>query len=218
LITVYIRISYLSIIFPIRIGSGEIVVSTPAFIYKVCVIGDGGVGKSSAVRRFSEGIFREEYQVTVGVQHSTQTINFNGPEGPTEVKVIVWDLGGQDKFKFVRPMFYRSATGIVLMFDVTNRESFEALPRWIKEAEDGIGKSVPMVLAANKFDLPDHQVSLDEIQEYAREIGAGSVVMSVKTGDNVHNMFKMLGSAVYEARALAVTTSTANSSVWRAAI
>ena len=55
------------------------------------------------------------------------------------------------------------------MFDVTNRESFEALPRWIKEAEDGIGKNVPIVLAANKFDLPDHAVSLDEIQAYAQE-------------------------------------------------
>ena len=192
--------------------------TNPSFIYKVCVIGDGGVGKSSAVRRFSQGIFSEEYQVTVGVQHSTQTIQINGAEGPADVKVIVWDLGGQDKFKFVRPMFYRSSRGLVLMFDVTNRESFEALPRWIKEAEDGIGRSVPMVLAANKFDLTDHAVSLDEIQAYAQEIGAEHVVMSVKTGDNVNNMFKMLGTVVYEAKALEVTTPSANSSLWRAAI
>ncbi|MHA1908609.1 MAG: Rab family GTPase [Candidatus Thorarchaeota archaeon] len=190
--------------------------STRSFIYKVCVIGDGGVGKSSAVRRFSEGIFSEEHQVTVGVQHSTQSIQINGPEGPADVKVIVWDLGGQDKFKFVRPMFYRSARGLVLMFDVTNRASFEALPRWIKEAESGIGKNVPMVLAANKFDLPDHAVSLDEIQEYAKEIGAESIVMSVKTGDNVNNMFKMLGTVVYEARSLEVASPSANSSIFRA--
>ena len=190
--------------------------SNPGFIYKVCVIGDGGVGKSSAVRRFSEGIFSEEYQVTVGVQHSTQTIEISGPDGPSNVKVIVWDLGGQDKFKFVRPMFYRSARGLVLMFDVTSRESFEALPRWIKEAEDGIGHSVPMILAANKFDLPDHAVNLDEIQAYAEEIGAESIVMSVKTGDNVHNMFKQLGTAVYEARALEVPNASANSSIFRA--
>ena len=192
--------------------------NNPAFIYKVCVIGDGGVGKSSAVRRFSQDIFSEEYQVTVGVQHSSQTIQINRAEGPADVKVVVWDLGGQDKFKFVRPMFYRSSRGLVLMFDVTNRESFEALPRWIKEAEDGIGRSVPMVLAANKFDLPDHAVSLDEIQEYAQEIGAEHVVMSVKTGDNVNNIFKMLGTCVYEARTLEVTAPSANSSLWRAAI
>ena len=168
------------------------------------------------MRRFSEGIFSEEYQVTVGVQHSTQTIQIEADEGPTEVKVIVWDLGGQDKFKFIRPMFYRSARGLVLMFDITSRESFEALPRWIKEAEDGIGHGVPMVLAANKFDLPDHAVSLDEIQAYAEEIGAERIVMSVKTGDNVHNMFTLLGTAVYEARALEVPSASANNSLFRA--
>ncbi len=192
--------------------------SEASYIYKICVIGDGGVGKTSAVRRYSDGVFSEEYQVTVGVQHSTQIIQINGADGPTNVKIICWDLGGQDKFKFVRPMFYRSARGLVLMFDVTNRTSFEALPKWIKEAETGIGQSVPMVLAANKFDLPDHEVSLDEIQEYAQQIGADYVVTSVKTGDNVTNMFKMLGSVVYEARTLEVGAAAANSSVWRAAI
>jgi len=190
----------------------------PSYIYKVCVIGDGGVGKSSAVRRYSEGVFSEEYQVTVGVQHSTQTIQIEGHDGLTDVKIICWDLGGQDKFKFVRPMFYRSARGLVLMFDVTDRASFDALPKWIKEAEDSIGKSVPMILAANKFDLPDHAVRLDEIQEYAQQIGAEYVVTSVKTGDNVNNMFKMLGTVVYEARALEVAAPVANSSVWNAAI
>ncbi|MDF1540026.1 MAG: GTP-binding protein [Candidatus Thorarchaeota archaeon] len=189
-----------------------------SYIYKVCVVGNGGVGKTSAVRRYSEGVFTEEYQVTVGVQHSTQTIQIDGSDGLTNVKIICWDLGGQDKFKFVRPMFYRSARGLVLMFDVTSRASFEALPKWIKEAEDGIGSGVPMVLAANKFDLPDHEVSLDELQEFAQQIGAEYVVTSVKTGDNVNNMFKMLGTVVYEARTLEVATSSANSSVRRAAI
>jgi Ras-related protein Rab-18 len=102
------------------------------------------------------------------------------------------------------------------MFDVTSRESFEALPRWIQEAESGIGHSVPMILVANKFDLPDHAVSLDEIQAYGREIGAESIVMSVKTGDNVRNMFELLGSVVYEARALEVPSTSANNSIFNA--
>ncbi|MHA1930634.1 MAG: Rab family GTPase, partial [Candidatus Thorarchaeota archaeon] len=132
--------------------------SEASFIYKVCVIGSGGVGKSSAVKRYSEGIFSEDYQVTVGVNHSTQTVSIDGQDGPAIVKMIVWDLGGQDKFKFVRPMFYRSARGIVLMFDITNRASFEALPKWIEEAEANIGSKVPFVIAANKTDLPNFEV------------------------------------------------------------
>ena len=90
----------------------------PSFIYKVCVSGNGGVGKSSAVRRYSEGIFSEEYQVTVGVQHSTQTIEIDGPEGPTAVKTIVWDLGGQDHFRFILSGFIKGAAGAILAFDI----------------------------------------------------------------------------------------------------
>ncbi|MFW9933334.1 MAG: Rab family GTPase [Candidatus Thorarchaeota archaeon] len=174
--------------------------SAPSFIYKVCVIGNGGVGKSSAVRRYSQGVFTEDYQVTVGVQHSSQSVNINGPEGPTEVKLIVWDLGGQDKFKFVRPMFYKAAKALVLMFDITSKESFESLPKWIKEAEDNIGHSVPMVIAANKTDLPGHEIEIEEIERYANHLGAEFILTSVKTGDNVVNMFEKLGEAVYNSR------------------
>lgn len=186
--------------------------SAPSFIYKVCVIGNGGVGKSSAVRRYSQGIFTEDYQVTVGVQHSSQSVNINGPDGPAEVKLIVWDLGGQDKFKFVRPMFYKAARALVLMFDITNKESFEAIPRWIKEAEDNIGYSVPLILAANKTDLPNHEIEISEIERYAHHLGAEFILTSVKTGDNVANMFEKLGEAVYSSRndIPSVSSSAAN--------
>ncbi len=191
--------------------------SEPSFIYKVCVIGNGGVGKTSAVKRYSDGTFNEQYQVTVGVQHSSQTIRIDSDTGPTDVKVIVWDLGGQDKFKFVRPMFYRAARGLVLMFDITNRESFEALPKWINEAETNIGTSVPMIIAANKTDLSNHEVKIHEIEDYANSIDAEFVMTSVKTGDNVQNLFKMLGETVYADRILGVSSSSANVStpVWR---
>ncbi len=174
--------------------------SVPSFIYKVCVIGNGGVGKTSAVRRYSQGVFTEDYQVTVGVQHSSQSVNINGPDGSTEVKLIVWDLGGQDKFKFVRPMFYKAAKALVLMFDITDKDSFMSLPKWIKEAEDNIGYSVPMVIAANKTDLPGHQIEVEEIERYAEHIGADFILTSVKNGNNVVNLFEKLGEAVYNSR------------------
>lgn len=174
--------------------------SVPSFIYKVCVIGNGGVGKSSAVRRYSQGVFTEDYQVTVGVQHSSQSVRITSEEGQTEVKLIVWDLGGQDKFKYVRPMFYRSARALVLMFDITDKRSFEALPDWIKEAEDNIGHSVPMILVANKTDLPNHEIDISEVERYAEHIGACFITTSVKTGENVVNMFEKLGAAVFNSQ------------------
>jgi small GTP-binding protein len=133
------------------------------------------------------------------------------------VKMIVWDLGGQDKFKFVRPMFYRAARGLVLMFDMGDKNSFEDLPKWIKEAESNIGCSVPIVLVANKTDLPEHQIDIDEIQRYSDFIGADFILSSVKNGDNVENIFKKLGMAVYNGRELSVCSSAANISTpaWR---
>ncbi|MFW9907605.1 MAG: Rab family GTPase [Candidatus Thorarchaeota archaeon] len=186
--------------------------SAPSYIYKVCVIGDAGVGKSSAVRRYSKGTFNEDYQVTVGVQHSTQSVNINCPEGLTVVKMIVWDLGGQEMFKFVRPVFYKSARGLVLMFDVTNRESFAMLPKWIAEAEENIGHSVPMIIAANKMDLPIHQVTRNEVQVFAQEVGAEFIMTSARTGDNVANLFEQLGVAVYNTRGNIPSSNDASSS------
>jgi small GTP-binding protein len=163
------------------------------------------------VKRFSKGEFSEDYQVTVGVNHTSQSVTIQNEEGPVEVKMIIWDLGGQDKFKFVRPMFYRSARAIVIMFDVTDKESFEAIPRWIKEAEDNIGYTVPIVLAANKTDLSNHHIEAPEIERYAEHIGADFVLTSVKNNDNVNNMFEKLGVAVYNARTdLSATTGNAN--------
>ncbi len=183
-------------------------VSNPSFIFKVCVIGNGGVGKSSAVRRYSEGIFSEEYQVTVGVSHSSHTIVFEGTDGPTAVKVIIWDLGGQDKFRFVRPMFYRAARGLVLMFDITDKRSFEDLPRWLNEARENIGYEVPIVLVANKVDLPNHEISEEEIIRYADFLGAEYVLTSVKTGENVENMFAKLAEVLYTNRESGIQTGT----------
>ncbi|MBD3406924.1 MAG: GTP-binding protein [Candidatus Lokiarchaeota archaeon] len=193
-----------------------------AFIYKICVIGNGGVGKTSAVKRYSQDVFSEDYQVTVGVQHSSQTIEIDGEDGPMKVKTIVWDLGGQDKFKFVRPMFYRAARGLVLMFDITDKKSFEDLPKWIKEAESNIGQSVPIILVANKIDLDNHAIEIHEIERYADFIGAQYILASVKTGENVDNVFKKIGEALYNNREPNVQNGTENvtsmSTVGRASI
>ncbi|TXT55272.1 MAG: hypothetical protein BAJATHORv1_40183 [Candidatus Thorarchaeota archaeon] len=193
-----------------------------AYIYKICVIGNGGVGKTSAVKRYSKDVFSEDYQVTVGVQHSSQTIKIEGDEGPTLVKTIVWDLGGQDKFKFVRPMFYRAARGLVLMFDITDKKSFEDLPKWIQEAESNIGHSVPIILVANKVDLDNHAIEIHEIERYAEFIGAEYILASVKTGENIDNVFVKIGEALYNNREPSTRTGSENvsciSTVGRASI
>ncbi|NWF94640.1 MAG: GTP-binding protein [Candidatus Thorarchaeota archaeon] len=166
-----------------------------SYIYKVCVVGDPGVGKSATVLMWSSGSFHQEYQLTVGVQHFTRSLNISSNAGVLSVKLILWDIGGQATFKMIRPMFYKAARGVVVMFDLTNRASFEGVTNWIREADSSIGRRVPIVLVGNKADLPS-QVTIDEVKRLAQQIGAVPVVSSAKTGSNVADIFQIVAEMI----------------------
>jgi small GTP-binding protein len=136
----------------------------------------------------------QEYQVTIGVQHYSKNVTLDEPEGTSSVKLIVWDLGGQETFKFIRPMFYKAARGIVVMFDLTKRASFESLVNWVREADTGIGQRVPIVIAANKADMEHYEVDPKEALEFTQSIGAAFVLTSAKDGLNVSDLFTVLAS------------------------
>lgn len=125
--------------------------STKSFIYKLCVVGDGGVGKTSMVLRYTEDAFKENYLMTIGSNFSTKSVDIK--EHPEiNVKLQIWDLAGQKHFSFVRPPFYRGATGIIYVFDLTRRSSFANLPSWKEEVEKVIGEKTS-ILIGNKLDL-----------------------------------------------------------------
>ncbi|MHA1999912.1 MAG: GTP-binding protein, partial [Promethearchaeota archaeon] len=126
------------------------------FLFKVIVLGDGGAGKTALTVRFAQGYFQDSYKMTVGVDFSVKLIQV----GERKVKLQTWDTGGQERFSFVRPLYYRGAMGALLVFDVSNRESFEHLPNWIEELTSN-ADPVPFVLVGNKVDLP-REVSSEE--------------------------------------------------------
>ncbi len=167
-----------------------------AFIYKMVIVGNAGVGKTSTVQRWSTGSFREQYQVTVGVQHFTSTVEIDADDVKTSVKLIMWDMGGQDTFKFIRPVFYKSAKAVVLVFDMNNRGSFEALSTWVREADSSIGKRVPMVVCGNKCDLP-YEVSEEEAMTFASDHGAPFIMTSAKDGINITDVFRITAEQIY---------------------
>ena len=130
-------------------GSG-----TRSFIYKVCVVGDGGVGKTSLVLRYCEETFKENYIMTIGSNFSTKQVALD--EYPNYfVKLQLWDLAGQKHFSFVRPPFYRGATAIIYVFDLTRRSSFQNILDWQDEVEKVIGDGKPSILVGNKTDLAE---------------------------------------------------------------
>ena len=165
-----------------------------SFIYKICVLGDGGVGKTSMVLRYCENTFKENYIMTIGSNFSAKTVEL--PDYPNyNVKLQIWDLAGQKHFSFVRPPFYRGATGLVYIFDLSRRSSFANLDNWKHEAEKVVGQK-PCVLVGNKLDLANQgtrEISPQEGEAYMAELGASNYFeASAKEGEGVDDVFKRM--------------------------
>ena len=165
-----------------------------SYIYKIAVVGNGGVGKTSMVLRYCENSFKENYIMTIGSNFSTKTVDL--PEYPNfQVKLQIWDLAGQKHFSFVRPPFYRGATGVVYVFDLTRRSSFADLNDWQTEVEKVIGQKAT-ILVGNKIDLAregTREVSTQDGESLKAELGAKKYFeTSAKEGDSVENVFKEL--------------------------
>src|SRR6056297_474027 len=123
------------------------------YLFKSVIVGDGGAGKTAIVVRFSQGFFQESYKLTIGVEFAVKTISITTVDGrDLLVKLQIWDTGGQERFQYVRPLYYKGAMGAIVLFDVTNRESFDHVSKWITEVTDNAGK-LPMLLVGNKTDL-----------------------------------------------------------------
>jgi small GTP-binding protein len=158
------------------------------FLFKSVVVGDGGSGKTAVVVRFSQGFFQENYKLTIGVEFAVKTININN----YNVKLQIWDTGGQERFRYVRPLYYKGSMGCIVLFDLTNRESFDHVPKWLEEVKKESG-NIPILLVGNKSDLiSERTVTLDEAKQMAKDLNMFYVESSAKNGKGVGDVFAML--------------------------
>ena len=151
-------------------------------IYKICLIGNPGVGKNTLFSHITGGLFDCDYQASIGAGFGIKTMM--KPEWNLTLRLQFWDLDGGIRSTFVRPSFYRGSFGSVFVFDLTNRESFAAVKTWVDES-DHYTPGIPRILLGNKMDLADkRKISRKEGEELAQEIGAVYYEISAKTGLN----------------------------------
>jgi small GTP-binding protein len=167
----------------IKIKSGE-------YAFKLILGGDGSVGKTSLVHRFVENTFAKDYKSTIGTSIMKKECSFKELE--SAVRFIIWDLAGQSQFQRVRPSYLANAEAGILVYDVTNRKSYENIENWYNEIIKA-SPNISLILVGNKIDLKDNRdVSNKEGSKLAKKLGLSYIETSAKTGENINDAFKML--------------------------
>lgn len=147
-------------------------------IFKIVIAGNSGVGKTNLVSRYVDDEFDETYKTTIGLDFKFKETTIIG-----EVcRIQIWDTAGQEKLKAVAASYYRNANGIAIIFDITNRESYDKLDFWINEATNNVPESTPFIIIGNKNDLVDQRkVSMEEARDFVTKRGYYYVETSAKT-------------------------------------
>ncbi|NVM01951.1 MAG: GTP-binding protein [Candidatus Helarchaeota archaeon] len=157
--------------------------------FKIVVIGDPAVGKTSLIRRFSENKFDTSYLPTIGADFNLKVIEL--PDA--QVIMTVWDIGGHEKFQSIRAFYYSGAHGGIIAFDLTREETFKNVKQWAEDILTGAGEKIPLVLICNKSDLTDQiVVNEEDIKKLAEELDVTYFMTSAKSGLNVQDPFQKL--------------------------
>lgn len=160
------------------------------FLFKVVLIGEGSVGKTSTLNRFVKGNFDAKYILTIGANFLKKEVKFK----KITANLMIWDMAGQKRFESIRKQFYTQTAGALLFFDLTRAESFEKMNYWLNELNENAG-DVPFILIGNKVDLIEETgrtVDPKKSEEFASSRGSIYIETSAKTGENVEDAFEEL--------------------------
>jgi len=156
------------------------------YLFKYIIIGDMAVGKSNLLLRFTNGEFQEEYQLTIGVEFGAKNLTIKNKI----YRIQIWDTAGQENYRSITRAYYKNSACAVVVYDISNRNSFENVSSWIEDCRSQSPKTIYMILVGNKSDLEDKRaVSFEEGQELAEKNNMLFFETSAKTGKNVEEIF-----------------------------
>ena len=173
-------------------------VSTKQFQKKICLLGDGAVGKTSLIRKYVLDVFDDKYISTVGTKLSRKEMVFQQPEQDLQVAMtlMIWDIVGQKEYQKLHLMYFQGANGALVVCDITRKETLDNSIGWAESIQGTVG-NIPLLFLANKSDLKDQaQFGEDELKAVAEKFNAGYLLTSAKTGLNVEEAFLGLSQSM----------------------
>lgn len=165
--------------------------------FKVVLLGEGRVGKTSILLRYVRGNFDDSQQSTSQASYLDKKISLTGQA----VSLSIWDTAGQERFHSLVPIYYRDANGAVLVYDITDYESFSRVRKWVKELRTNGDSNICIIICGNKIDLAkDRRVTEEEATQYAESVGANHIYTSAKQGKGLDEAFNDLARKMVERR------------------
>merc|ERR1712051_804589 len=163
------------------------------YLFKLLLIGDSGVGKSCLLLRFADDTYTESYISTIGVDFKIRTLDLGGKT----CKLQIWDTAGQERFRTITSSYYRGAHGIIIVYDVTDKESFNNVKHWMQEIDKYAADNVNRLMIGNKCDLSSKKVvSYDEAKELADSLSVQFLETSAKNAHNVEQAFHTMATEI----------------------
>ena len=156
-------------------------------LFKILLIGDSGVGKTSVILRYTKNVFHEEFLNSIGVDFKSKDLNIDG----RKVKLQIWDTAGQERFRTITTSYYRGAHAIVIVFDLTKRETYEHVQKWMNDINRFAKENVLKLIIGNKSDLTNEiKVSYEEVRALASQMKATYFSVSAKKNENINEFFE----------------------------
>ena len=165
-------------------------------VYKILLLGDSEVGKSCFLMRYSDNVFVENYITTIGLDYKLKYVQLDSGE---MIKVQLWDTAGQDRYRTIAKNYYKGSHGILLLYDITKRNSFENIREWIKDIKEEVYEKAIIFLIGNKIDkTTERKITTEQGTKLAEEYNLPFFEASAKTGENVDEIFKSLYKKISE--------------------